>query len=73
MISSNVPHWSGPSGKVTSIRSRSRFSFWTFWRSRSGHVRKRDWMEEDLFQLVRRAYPYLNLTRKFDAILEMAF
>ncbi|HKV46734.1 MAG TPA: DEAD/DEAH box helicase [Candidatus Acidoferrales bacterium] len=31
-----------------------------------------DWSEEDLFHLVRRAYPYRNLTRvDFDAIVEM--
>jgi ATP-dependent Lhr-like helicase len=31
-----------------------------------------DWKEEELFQLVRRAYPYRNLSREdFDAIVEM--
>ncbi len=31
-----------------------------------------EWREEDLFSLVRRAYPYRNLTRlQFDSILEM--
>ncbi len=31
-----------------------------------------EWREEDLFQMVRRAYPYRNLSRpEFDSILEM--
>jgi ATP-dependent helicase Lhr and Lhr-like helicase len=31
-----------------------------------------DWLEDDLFALVRRAYPYRNLTRsEFDEIIEM--
>ena len=46
---------------------------WIFWRSKSWLlVRAEDWQEDDLFALVRRAYPYRNLLRKdFDEIIEM--
>ena len=62
-----------PSSRAISIACRFRRRRSTSWRSRSLPCAAcEDWDEDALFDCVRRAYPYRELTREeYDRILEM--
>ncbi len=64
---------STPSGAASSTGSSSRTSRSTCWRSRSWPTpRREDWHEDELFALVRRAWPYRDLDREdFDEVVDM--
>ena len=61
----------GPRGPARP--SDHRTSRWMCWPSRSSpRLADEDWDEDELFQLVRRAYPYRDLQRdEFDQVIQM--
>ena len=62
-----------PCAAASWIAFQSRKSRWTFWLSKLWPQWPREeWTEDELFEMVRRAYPYRNLERKdFDDVLRM--